>query len=87
MRKQDQLLGTGFIFLKAGNNLPERMLCEAPATQKCGTRTSRITITREPARDAGSWALLQTHSIRISRDLWFNKLPNNLYTHSHFKTP
>ena len=26
MTKQDQLMGTRFIFFKAGNNLPERML-------------------------------------------------------------
>ena len=86
--------GQGLFFLKYGNNLPKKMiLCfsselwiEAPATPKCGTWTSSISSTQKPAGDAGSWALLQTYSIRISRDLWFNKLPNNSYIHSQFKT-
>lgn len=59
---------------------------EAPAAPKCGTWTSNISITQKPAGDAGSWALFQTYNIRISRDLWFNKLLNNSYVHSHFKT-
>lgn len=28
----------------------------------------------------------QAHRIRISRDLWFNNLPNDSYTHNQFKT-